>query len=116
MQTISMLLKYRFGQSLGQECDCSPLAPSPIATLEGFLGNVCPRGSYSISINDLEVPLIKQILPGISLNLSSKRRKCVKLSSKVREKQCLFLFSIIKMTWEMSVLPSFLSLLFLRKG
>lgn len=55
-----------------------------------------------MSVNDLEVPLIKQLLSGISLNLSSKRIKGVKLSSKVREKQCLFLFSIIKRTWKLS--------------
>lgn len=106
-----MLLKHRFGQTLDQVCNLSPLALSPITTLEGFLGNVCFRESYFISVNYLEVPLIKQILPDISLNLSSKR-KCVKLSSKVREKQCLFLFSIIKKAWELSVLHSFPPLLF----
>lgn len=110
-----MLLKHRFGQTLDQVCNLSPLALSPITTLEGFLGNVCPRESYLISVNYLEVPLIKQILPGISLNLSSKG-KCVKLSSKVREKQCLFLFSIIKRTWVLSVLHSFPSWLFLGEG
>lgn len=111
-----MLLKHRFGQTLDQVCNLSPLALSAITTLEGFLGNDCPRESRSISMSNLEIPLIKLIIPGVSLNLSSKRRKCVKLSSKGREKQCLLLFSIIKKTWELSVLHSFPPLLFLGEG
>lgn len=41
---------------------------------------ICPRESWCIRVNNLEVPLIKQILLtcklGLSLNLSSKRKKC----------------------------------------